>query len=130
MTVKCQPTRQAQWSPRVCGDKEACPKGGRPEYRNGPQYELVQGKQQGDRMTVKNEKACGYGLFADERCVYTTIEQKVSALRVWYDEVLKDTSVANPARNVRIENMLKTMARKLGRGGKHVPKVKRCSSPS
>ena len=82
-------------------------------------------------MTVKNEKACGYGLFADERCVYTTIEQKVSALRMWYDEVLKvDTSVANPARNVRIENMLKTMARKLGRGGKHVPKVKRCSSPS
>ena len=51
-------------------------------------------------------------------------------MRMWYDEVLKDTSVANPARNVRIENMLKTMARKLGRGGKHVPKVKRCSSPS
>ena len=48
----------------ACGDKEACPKGGRPEYRNGPQYELVQGKQQGDRMTVKNEKACGYGLYA------------------------------------------------------------------
>ena len=69
----------------ACGDKEACPKGGRPEYRNGPQYELVQGKPQGDRMHAKNEKACGYGLYADEPCVYTTIEQKVSALRMWYD---------------------------------------------
>ena len=29
----------------ACGDKKACPKGGRPEYRNGPQYELVQGRQ-------------------------------------------------------------------------------------
>ena len=76
----------------ACGDKEACPKGGRPEYRNGPQYELVQGKPQGDRMHAKNEKACGYGLYADEPCVYTTIEQKVSALRMWYDEVLKDTT--------------------------------------
>ena len=66
----------------ACGDKEACPKGGRPEYRNGPQYELVQGKPQGDRMHAKNEKACGYGLYADEPCVYTTIEQKVSALRM------------------------------------------------
>lgn len=107
----------------ACGDKEACPKGGRPEYRNGPQYELVQGKQQGKRMTEKNEKACGHGVYADEPCVYTTIEQKVSALRKWYDEVLKDTCIANPARNVRIENMLKTMARKLGRGRKHVPKA-------
>ena len=53
----------------ACGDKEACPKGGRPEYRNGPQYELVQGKPQGDRMHAKNEKACGYGLYADEPCV-------------------------------------------------------------
>ena len=43
----------------ACGDKKACPKGGRPEYRNGPQYELVFGKRQGDRMKKKNEKACG-----------------------------------------------------------------------
>ena len=49
----------------ACGDKKACPKGGRPEYRNGPQYELVNGKQQGDRMTEKNEKACGHGVYAE-----------------------------------------------------------------
>ena len=79
-------------------------------------------------MKRKNEKACGHGAFAEEPCVFTTIEQKVSALRMWYDEVLKDTSIANPARNYRIENMLKTMAAKLGRGRKHVPKApsRRC----
>jgi hypothetical protein len=107
----------------ACGDKKACPKGGRPEYRNGPQYELVFGKRQGDRMKKKNEKACGHGSFAEAPCVFTTIEQKVSALRKWYDDVLKDTEIANPARNYRIENMLKTMAAKLGRGRKHVPKA-------
>ena len=52
-------------------------------------------------MTAANEKACGHGAFADEPCVYTTIEQKVSAVRKFYDEVLKDTNIANPARNVR-----------------------------
>ena len=56
----------------ACGDKKACPKGGRPEYRNGPQYELVFGKRQGDRMKKKNEKACGHGSFAEAPCVFTT----------------------------------------------------------
>ena len=109
----------------ACGDKKACPKGGRPEYRNGPQYELVNGKQQGDQMTEKNEKACGHGVYADEPCVYTTIEQKVSALRKWYDDVLKETSIANPARNYRIENMLKTMGASWAAGASTCPR--RCS---
>jgi hypothetical protein len=39
--------------------------------------------------------------------------------RVW--QVLKDTQIANPARNVRMKKVLKTMARKLGRGRKHSP---------
>ena len=107
----------------VNGDKEVCPKGYNAEYRNGPWYKPVQGKEQGARMTEENEKACGHGAFADDPCVYTTIEQKISKLRKWYDGVLQDTSTANPFRNVKIERMLKTMAKHLGRGRRHVPEM-------
>ena len=31
-----------------------------------------------------------------------TIEQTLSAIRKWYDEVLKDVTIANPARNARL----------------------------
>ena len=72
------------------GDKEACPKGGRPEYRNGPWYQQVMGKKQGDRMKQSSAKACGWGSHAELATRYTTIEQKVSALRTWYDVALKD----------------------------------------
>jgi hypothetical protein len=40
-------------------------------------------------------------------------------VREW--QVLKDTQIANPARNLRLKKVLKTMARKLGRGRRHSP---------
>ena len=103
------------------GDGEACPKGGRPEYRNGPQYEQALGKQQGDRMREENKGECGWGAHKNESTRYTTIEQKVSNIRTWYDEELKNTSIANPARNPRIKRMLKSLEKRLGRTRKHVP---------
>ena len=105
----------------VNGDKEVCPKGLRPEYRNGPWYKAVQGKLQGDRMTEEKAKACGHGSHADKPCVYTTIEQKLSAVAKWYDNVLQDTNIANPFRNKKIEKMKSTMAKHLGRGRRYVP---------
>ena len=77
------------------------PKGGTPEYRNGPWYKTVYGKRQGDRMGA--EKAYGHGPYADRKTRFTTIEQNLSAIRKYYDEQLKDTTIANPARNARIE---------------------------
>jgi hypothetical protein len=103
------------------GDSEACPKGGRPEYRNGPQYERSLGKEQGAKMRDENKGACGWGVAKDEATRYTTIEQKVSNVRTWYDEALKNSSIANPARNPRIKRMLKSLEKRLGRTRKHVP---------
>ena len=60
--------------------------------------------------------------FAHRYC-YVTIEQHLSAIRKWYDDVLKDSNVANPARNVRLEKVQKIMAKKLGRHRKHSPEV-------
>ena len=71
----------------------SAPKGGTPEYRNGPWYKAVHGKKQGNSMGDK--KAYGYGAYANKKMRYRTIEQKWSALKKWYDEVLKD---ALPAR--------------------------------
>jgi hypothetical protein len=82
-------------------DGEVCPKGGRPEYRNGPQYQKSMGKAQGDTMRDDNKGACGWGAHKDKVPRYTSIEQKVSALRTWYDEVLKGTDRANFARDLK-----------------------------
>ena len=79
------------------------PKGGTAEYRNGLWYKKVSGKAQGDRFTKK--KAFGYGSYAGSRMRFTTIEAKWSALKMWYDDELKDTTIANPARNTRIEKV-------------------------
>ena len=61
------------------------PKGGRPEYRNGPWYKSVNGKRQGERMRKKN--AFGHGPYSKSKYVFTTLEQYVSAVRKFYDEV-------------------------------------------
>ena len=49
------------------------PKGGTPEYRNGPQYKLVYGVPQGERMGEK--KRYGYGGYAEKKMRFVTIEQ-------------------------------------------------------
>ena len=79
------------------------PKGGTPEYRNGPWYKAPHGKKQGDSMGAK--KAYGYGSYATKKMRYITIEQKWSHLKRWYDEALKDVRLANPARNARLEKV-------------------------
>ena len=79
------------------------PKGGTPEYRNGPWYKAVYGKKQGDRMGKK--KKYGYGSYAEKKTRFITIEQNLSAIRKYYDNVLKDTCIANPVRNARLEKV-------------------------
>ena len=51
------------------------------------------------------KKKFGYGQYADKPMRFTTIEQKVSAVRKFYDDALKDTHIANPARNARLEKV-------------------------
>jgi hypothetical protein len=68
------------------GDKSV-PKGGRPEYRNGPQYKSVLGKRQGDRMLQAQRNTFGQGPYSKTKYVFTTLEQYVSAVRKFYDEV-------------------------------------------
>lgn len=45
------------------GDRSV-PKGGRPEYRNGPWYKKVNGTRQGDRMRKAGQKAHGHGPYS------------------------------------------------------------------
>ena len=51
------------------------------------------------------KKKFGYGAYADKKTRFTTIEQNLSAIRKFYDEALKDTTIANPARNARLEKV-------------------------
>ena len=62
------------------GDKAKCPKGGWPEYMNGPWYRQILGIDQGDRMREENQGKYGHGAFKDEPYRFTTIEQKLSGL--------------------------------------------------
>ena len=83
------------------------PKGGTKEYRNGPWYKKVYGKTQGDRFG--KQQLYGHGAYAGKKMRFTTIEQKWSALKKWYDEKLKDSLTSpNPARNARIEKVRST----------------------
>lgn len=81
----------------------SAPKGGTPEYRNGPWYKARRGRKQGDVLGKK--KRYGRGPYADKKMRFTTLEQKWSALKKWYDEVLKDSRLANPARNARLNKV-------------------------
>jgi hypothetical protein len=101
------------------GDREKCPKGGRPEYRNGEQYKRVSGRRQGDMMTEANAKEFGWGAHADEPHVATPIEQKLSNISTWFDEVLKDTLIANPGRNLHVKKIKTKRAKLLGRARVH-----------
>ena len=68
------------------------PKGGTREYRNGPQYKLVYGVPQGERMGEKKMR-------------FVTIEQTWTAIKMWYDVELQDCAIANPARNMRLKKV-------------------------
>ena len=86
---------------KSCTGHPTTPKGGTKEYRSGPWYKHVFGKVQGERMGKK--KVYGHGAYADKKMRFTTIEQKWSHLKKWYDNALKNTQIANPARNTHIE---------------------------
>ena len=81
----------------------SAPKGGTPEYRNGPWYKAIFGRKQGDLLGKKKRYGCGP--YADKKMRFTTLEQKWSALKKWYDEALKDSRLANPARNARLNKV-------------------------
>ena len=98
----------------------SCPKGGDPSYMNGRQYKRRFGKKIGD--TMKKGKF-GYGAYKNQKYCYVTIEQGLSAIRTYYDEKLRGTSILNPARHPRIEQIQKKMAQKLGRARRHSPEV-------
>ena len=55
----------------------SAPKGGTPEYRNGPWYKARRGRKQGDVLGKK--KRYGRGPYADKKMRFTTLEQKWSA---------------------------------------------------
>ena len=78
-------------------------------------YKRVSGRQQGDMMTAGNAKYFGWGAHAEEPSRATTIEQKLSNISTWFDEVLKDTLVANPGRNFHVRKMKSSLAKLLGR---------------
>ena len=101
------------------GDREKCPKGGRAEYRNGEWYKRVSGRRQGDNMTADNAGEFGHGAHADEPSRATSIEQKLSNVATWFDNVLQDTLIANPGRNLNVKKMKKSLAKLLGRARVH-----------
>ena len=51
------------------------------------------------------QRAYGHGSYADKKMRFTTIEQNLSAIRKFYDEALKDTTIANPVRNTRLDKV-------------------------
>ena len=97
---KLQPVRDATGTPLVPravvlmdfalkaarGDKSV-PKGGRPEYRNGPWYKQMGGKKQGERMRKAKKNLFGQGPYSKSKYKFTTLEQYVSAVAKFYDEV-------------------------------------------
>lgn len=92
-------------------------KGGRPEYRNGPQYRQVFGKPQGtSQMPEAKRKKHGFGAYSNESMRFTTIEQYLTAIRQWLTEKLKFyPEVANPTMNGFVRDCTKMLERAMGR---------------
>jgi hypothetical protein len=76
----------------VKGDQERCPKGGWPEYMNGEWYNQRLGRNIGDLMTEENKGKYGWGAYSDQPHHFTTVEQKLSGVRKWYDKVRRSYS--------------------------------------
>ena len=70
-------------------------------------------------MTEDNGGEFGHGAHADEPSRATSIEQKLSNIATWFDDVLKDTLIANPGRNLHVKKMKKSLANLLGRARVH-----------
>ena len=67
-------------------------------------------------MPEGKEWAYGYGAFADEPPRYTTIEQYLSALRMWLQDELRDyPTVANPASTRMVREVTATLEGQQGR---------------
>ena len=113
------PVAIMEWAVKQATGHESIKKGGDAEYMNGPWYKSRGGKRIGDiykRSAKKRSKA-------STKYAYVTIEQNISAVRKWYDWVLRDTKVANPARNYRLQRLQKTLAKRLTRHRQHSPAV-------
>ena len=55
---------------------------------------------------------------------FTTIEQKLSGVRKWYDKQLKNHErLANPLRNDRVTETMNNLEKQLGRAVVHKPKM-------
>jgi len=106
-----------EWALKAAQGDKAIPKGGRPEYRDGPQFKSVGGKRQGQRMCKAPQQAFGRGAFSKSKYRFTTIEQYVSTVRKFYDEALRDTEIANPARNARLLKVVVVVVVVVGGGG-------------
>ena len=52
-------------------------------------------------MTEDNGGEFGHGAHADEPSRATSIEEKLSNIATWFDDVLKDTLIATPGRNLQ-----------------------------
>ena len=55
---------------------------------------------------------------------FTTIEQKLSGVRKWYDKQVKNHErLANPLRNDRVTETMNNLEKQLGRAVVHKPKM-------
>ena len=111
------------WVLQMAKGDPKCPKGGWVEYRNGAWYKLSFGMEQGTLMAARGAKEFGFGPHADQPCRFTTIEQKVSGLRMWYDEQLKNLGIANPFRNVKLLDVMSSLENTMGRCVAHKPSM-------
>ena len=85
-----RPVAIMEFSLKAARGDASVPKGGRPEYRDGPWYKSVNGKRQGQLMKKWKKHAYGRGSYSKSKYKFTTIEQYVSAIRKFYDEELKE----------------------------------------
>ena len=72
------------------GDVESRPKGGRPEYCNGPHAKpTLRGKKQGSFMTEETKKQFGWGNRGNSSFRYRAIEQQILSIRWFYEGVFQ-----------------------------------------
>ena len=82
-----RPVAVMEFALRAARGDNSVPKGGRPEYRDGEWYKTMHGKGQGERVKNAKKNAFGQGPYSKTKYVFTTLEQYVSAVAKFYDEV-------------------------------------------